>query len=175
MELSQLGASDMIQSHEKKINALVVEDVKVVTREVEVVVPKFVERIVEVPVYVNKEVEVTHVKVNTETVTTQNITVEERIVEVPKLVEKDVIVERPVYKPVEVKDVTIRKVEMPVEVPRITEKLKIVEQEYVVKVPKLVEEIIKVPQIKYIPTEVERIIWKDVPRERCAHCGKMVE
>ena len=31
---------------------------------------------------------------------------------------------------------------------------------------KLVEEIIKVPKIQWIPTPTERIIWKDVERER---------
>ena len=43
-----------------------------------------------------------------------------------------------------------------------------------VKTYKLVEEIIRVPRIQYIPTEVERVVWKDVSRERCEHCGKEI-
>lgn len=40
---------------------------------------------------------------------------------------------------------------------------------------KLVEEEIRVPHVKYVPTEVERVVWKDVDKERCKSCGKVVE
>ena len=54
------------------------------------------------------------------------------------------------------------------------EKLVIKEVPYEVKVPKFVEEIVKVQKIVYVPTEVERIVWKDVYREKCEKCGKEV-
>ena len=31
-----------------------------------------------------------------------------------------------------------------------------------------------VQKIINVPTEVERIVWKDVPRERCSKCGKEI-
>ena len=43
-----------------------------------------------------------------------------------------------------------------------------------IKEYKLVEEEIRVPHVKYIPTEVERIVWKDVDRKKCKECGKEV-
>ena len=58
--------------------------------------------------------------------------------------------------------------------PRVVEKVVIKEVPIEVKIYKLVEELIKVPKIQYIPTEVERIVWKDVYRERCEKCGKEV-
>ena len=61
-----------------------------------------------------------------------------------------------------------------IEVPRVVEKVVIKEIPVEVKVVKLVEEIIKVPKILYMPTEVERIVWKAVYRERCEKCGKEV-
>jgi len=39
---------------------------------------------------------------------------------------------------------------------------------------KLVEEEIRVPHIKYIPTEIERVVFKDVEKKRCKECGKEV-
>lgn len=149
----------------EKINPLVVNDVRVLTREVEVERPKYVER----------EIVVTNVNVKEETVTTQHVEVVNKIVEVSKPVFKEVVIQRPVYIDKEVADVKIKRVDLPVNVPRIVEKVEVREREFEVKVPKLVEEIVKVPKIVYVPTEVERIIWKDVPRERCKHCGKEVE
>jgi len=61
------------------------------------------------------------------------------------------------------------------EVLKVVEKIKIDEKVVEVIVYKLVEEIIKVPKIQYIPTEVERVVWKDVVREKCSHCGKEIE
>lgn len=167
------GGGGLITKSEK-MAALVVNDVQVIRREVEVQVPKYVEKIVEVPKYVDKEVTVTHVKVVEDTVRTQNVEVEEKIIQVerPKFV--DITVERPVFKDVEVTNYTIKKVDFPVEVPRITEKIVVKEIPVEIKKYVLVEEIIKVPKIQYVPTEVERVVWKDVPRERCSHCGKEI-
>jgi len=156
------GSETMEVLKEGKISSLVVHDVTVIKKEIRVEVPKFVEKIVEVPKFIDRAVEVTDVRVN-EVV---------REVQVPKFVEKKIEVEVPDYKKVEVKDVTIKRVEVPVEVQHVIEKTKIVEKVFEVKVPKLVEEIIKVPRIQYVPTEVERVVWKDVPRERCSKCGK---
>lgn len=170
------GRQDLV-GKDIKINPLVVHDVKVVTQEYTVEVPKYVEKIVEVPKFIAKDIVVTHVKVVEETVTTQNVVVKDKVIEVERPVYKDVEIERPVYKTIEVQDVVIKKVEkvVEIEVPRYIEKLHIIKKEQEVIVPKLVEEIIKVPKIRYVPTEVERIVWKDVPRERCKHCSKEID
>jgi len=168
------GGNNRLQLKGEKIQALVVEDVHILTKEVEVQVPKFVEKIVEVPKYVPREVIDTQITVKNETVTTQSVVVEEKVIEVTRPIFKDVIVDRPVYKDVEIEKYTVKRVDLPIEVPRVTEKVKIIEKEFEVLVPKMVEEIIKVPKIVYVPTEVERVVWKDVPRERCSHCGKPV-
>jgi len=168
------SGNTIFSATDKKIAALVVHDVMVVKKEVEVQVPKYVEKIVEVPKYVDKEVIVTNVKVLQDTVRTQNVEVEEKVIIVERPTYRDVEVERPVFKNVEVTNYTIKKVDFPVEVPRITEKLVVKEIPIEVKTYTLVEEIIKVPKIQYVPTEVERVVWKDVPRERCSHCGKEI-
>lgn len=168
------GSSGNISVKSEKIATLTVQDVNLITKEVEVQVPKYVEKIVEVPKYVPKEITVTDVKVVENTVRTQNVEVEEKVIQVDKPIFKDVEVERPVFKNVEVTNYTIKKIDFPVEVPRVTEKIVIKEIPTEVKTYTLVEEIIKVPKIQYVPTEVERVVWKDVPRERCSHCGKEI-
>jgi hypothetical protein len=67
------GGNGRLNVKSEKVNALVVEDVHILVKEVEVQVPKFVERVVEVPVYVNKENAVTNVTDNQETVTTKYV------------------------------------------------------------------------------------------------------
>lgn len=168
------SSSTNISGKTEKIKALVVEDVHILTKEVEVQVPKYIEKIVEVPKYVTKDITVHNVKVVEDTVRTQNVEVEEKVIVVERPTFRDVEVERPVYKNVEVTNYTIKKIDFPVEVPRITEKLVVKEIPIEVKKYTLVEEIIKVPKIQYVPTEIERVVWKDVPRERCSHCGKEI-
>ena len=160
---------------EEKIKAIVVTDVKIIEREQEVIVPKFVERQVTVPKYVNKEILVHDVQVVPTVVHTETVKVVEKEYEVEKPVFKDVVIEVPKYKTKEIIEPVVIRKEIEVEVPRVIEKIKVVEKPYEVKTYKLVEEIIKVPKIKYIPTEVERIVWKDVPRERCKHCNREIE
>ncbi len=168
------GGGQRLDIKGEKITALVVEDVKILTREVEVQVPRYVEKIVEVPKFVDKVIEVTSIKVIGDTVRTQNVEVEERVITIEKPVYKEVEIERPIFKNVEVTNYVVKKVDFPVEVPRITEKVIVKEIPIEVKKYVLVEEIIKVPKIQYVPTEVERVVWKDVPRERCNHCNKEV-
>jgi len=38
---------------------------------------------------------------------------------------------------------------------------------------KLVEDVIKVPKIQYVPTNVERVVWSDV--HKCKKCGSLVD
>lgn len=161
---------------DRKIGSLVIEDVKVVEREIYVDRPVYKEVIIEVPKvkYVDEIVTVTKPKIIEETVRTQTVQVEEKTLQVERPVYTDITIERPVYKDVEVIRTTIKEQEKIIEIPRVIQKTKIIEEELVVKVPKLVEEVIRVPRIQYIPTEVERIVWKDVPRERCSHCNKEI-
>ena len=176
MSLKQMGDEDVLQDSTKKMSALVVEDVKVVTRTVNVDVPVYKDKIIEVPKvkYVDEIITVTKPKIVEETVKTQNVEVIEKTVEVEVPVFTDVAVDRPVFRDVEVLRVSIKEKEKIIEVPRVIQKTKIIEEELIVKVPKLVEEIIRVPRIQYVPTEVERIVWKDVPRERCSSCNKEI-
>jgi hypothetical protein len=95
--------------------------------------------------------------------------VEDQKVERPVPVDK--LYEKPVLKEVEYNLVTFKDLEAIQKalelMPKLIENLNsVIGKLYQVKDYKLVEEEIKVPKITYIPTEVERIVWKDVPRER---------
>jgi DNA-binding ferritin-like protein (Dps family) len=121
---------------------------------------------------VNKEIVVTDVKVVTKEVETQTFKLHENLVEIDKPFYKEVIVEVPKFISKDVISPVIKEVEVLKEVLKVVEKIKIEEKVVEVIVYKLVEEIIKVPKIQYIPTEVERVVWKDIPREKCKFCGK---
>lgn len=179
----------------KQIKALLVEDVKVLTRTVVVDVPRYkdVEQIKFITTeegqikYITKEEEsIKHVTKEEETV--KYIPREEDTIKY-KLVEKEYEVERPVpvdkryERPVLVdKEYTITTFkdveairELVKMVPTLMAEIQRLKVELAgVRDYKLVEEIVRVPQIKYIPTEVERVVWKDVERERCKVCGKEV-
>jgi len=157
------GSGDSgVEERVEKMSALVVQDVIVRKREVIVQVPKFVEtiveKVIEVPKLILKEITVTDAKIETRVVYVDRVEYRDKVVEVPRVTIKD--------------EVVVRKVDKPVEVERVVEKLVVREVPIEVKTYKLVEEIIRVPRIQYIPTEVERVVWKDVSRERCEHCGK---
>jgi hypothetical protein len=159
---------------EKVGGKIVLEDIEIRTKVVEVQVPKFVQKIVELPVYTNKEIIVMDVKVVNREVETQTFKLKENIVEVDKPSYKEVIVEVPRFISKEIISPVIKDVVVEREVLRVVEKIKVEEKVVEVITYKLVEEIIKVPKIQYVPTEIERIVWKDVYRERCDKCGKEV-
>lgn len=164
-----------LKMREEKLNKkIMLEDVEIRTKVVEIQVPRFVDRVVEVAKFIPKEIEVVDVKVKEKDVETQTVVVKENVVEVDKPSYKEVVVEVPKFVPREVIDCVIKEVEKEVEVLKVVEKIKVVEVPVEVKTFKLVEEIIKVPRIQYVPTEVERVVWKDVPRDRCSNCGRPV-
>lgn len=180
--------------NEKLEKSIVIEDIKIV------------ERIVEIPVPILKNIETEQIKyITKEEAQTKYITKEE-----PSL--KYVPYESPTMKYKVIEEATIKYVprevecEKPVPVDKKYERPVIVDKEYevftvkdleatqkvITVVPqliqmivdlektvtnlnekikslceyKLVEQEVKVPQITYVPTPVERIVWKDVVRER---------
>ena len=167
---------DLKMATKELSSALVVKDIRVISKTIDVLVPKFIEKIVELPVFIQKEIVVTDVKVEVKTITNEKIV----------FVDKPLVVERPVFKDVEVECVRVKyidkeiinpilvSVEKVVEVPKFVEKVVVVEVPVEVRVYKMVEEIVKVPKIQYVPTVVERIVWKDVYREKCENCKKEI-
>jgi len=173
-----------------KVAQLVVEDIKIKHREYEVDVPVYkdkeqiryvtkdedqtkfntVEK--ETIIYVPKEVETVKYQPRVEE------TVRYKVKEIE--VEKPVMVEKPYEKPVmvsrEVEIITYKDVDAIKELIGLVKDLREEVKETKknldeIKKYVLVEEIIRVPKINYKPTEVERIVWKDVSRERCQSCG----
>lgn len=166
IEIPQLVFIDTPQvryvTHEEpteKFTTVLKETVRFVPKEVETV--KYATRVEETIKFVPKEVEV----------------------DVPKWVSKDV--EIPVKKEVPLEILTIQNLEqvqqlikdLPtiienlnsavVAITAFTEDIKLAQKEIAaLRGTKLVEEIIKVPKLEYHTIEVERIVWKDVPRER---------
>lgn len=189
-EGGELGVREVSQKLEKGI---FVEDVRILTKVMEIEVPKYIPK--EQIKYVNKEEE--QVKYNTreeETVkynvivsnTTKFNTVEERTTKYIPVEEETVkykVKEEPTvkYKLVleeqtilQLKDLEEIKGFLKV-VPDIRAALVEIEQKLKeLKAYKVVEELVKTQKIQFIPTEVERIVWKDVSRERCTDCGKEI-
>ena len=192
------GANESLEeiTQSKRIDSLVVNDVKVLKRTIVVDVPKYKE--VDQIKYNTKEQQ------QTEFITTQKETLKFIPREVPtikfipkeeqtikyKLVEQEYEVERPVlkdkmyerpvirdkvYEVISYKDTDA--IALLVElVPTLMKELKELKVEMdKLKEYKLVEEVVKVPKINYIPREEERIVWKDVPRERCEKCKEEVK
>lgn len=160
---------------QKKLGGkIVLEDVEIRTKVVEIQVPHFVDKIVELPIYQNKEIVVTDVKVVQREVETQTFKLKENLVEVDKPFYKEVIVEVPRFVNKDVPNPIFKDVEVVREVLKVVEKIRVEEKVVEVITYKLVEEIIKVPKIQYVPTDVERVVWKDVVRERCKNCGKEI-
>lgn len=172
---------------EKLVKALIIEEVKVVEvpRVYEVPTVKFIEK--EQIKYITKEEE--QVKYNTVTKETiqytprqvENIkyvlreeeTIKYNTVEVK--VEKPVIVETPYEKPIitekkytvaTVDDMAVLR-ELLASVPRMVQELKILKEELNgLRKYKLVEKVVIVPKIQWNTVDVERIVWKDVEREK---------
>ena len=172
---------------EKLTKAIVIEEVKVieVPRIYEVPVIKNVEK--EQTKYITKvEIQTKFNTVEEETVkyvpreqdTTKYNTIEKettkysvREVEVEKPIPIDKPYERPRIIEKEYTIATIKDMEnvrmLMDAIPKITETLKKLEEKLSgLRDYKLVEEVKKVPKLEYIPTTVERIVWKDVERER---------
>ena len=182
-EPTELGKEEKIV----KLNApLTIEDVRVVKKEMIVdwpklnIVPttkyvvkeeatkKYVSKEEPTTKYVTKEVDTTKYNVREET-TTKYIPKDEETI---KYTIKKVPTEKfiPVEKEVDLityKDLGAIKELLKI-LPELMKHLKTL-KEY-----KLVTEEIKVPDVKYIPTEVPRVVFKDIPKERCAVCGRVV-
>ena len=176
------------KSVEKKLPAaLVVKDIEIIEekRVIEIPVIKEIEK--EQIVYRNKEEEQTKFNTKEETTikyvpkeeeTVRYKTVEHETVkyvtkevecERPKPVDK--LYERPVIREKEYELVTFKDLEAITKAMDLIPKLVTMVEALQNKLEslydyKLVEKEIKVPQITYVPTPVERIVWKDVSRER---------
>ena len=155
------------------------EQVRYVTREEETT--KFNTVLKETLRYIPKEEPTTKYVIKEEQ--TIRYTPKEVEVEVPKWVNKDV--EIPVKKEVPLEVLTIQNLEqvkgliksLPeiikglndavVAITAFTEDIKTAQKEVAaLRGTKLVEEVIKVPRLEWHTIEAERIVWKDVPRER---------
>lgn len=182
------GPSYKIQ--EKKLTkALVVEDVQIIEKTIEVPIYRLVDIPKEQVKYVTKEEEqVRYTTKEKETVkykaceentvkyvvreeqTTKYIPVEvgvkvERPIVVLKEYEQPVIKEK-IYEVVSYGDAKAIK-ELKDMVPGLIADVKSLKKELDgLKKYKLVEELVKVPIIEWVSTPVERIVWKDVTRER---------
>ena len=193
----KVGAGeDLGFSETQEIKALVVTDVKVIKRTMNVDVPKYIPKeqtkyntIVEDTTKFNKVEENTTKFNKVEEDTTKYIKKEEDTIkyklklkdyEVERPVPDDKKYERPVVIPKEYKIATYGDVEALQKlfelVPKMMSKLQDLELKLAGIIDyKLVEEDLKVPRIKWIPREEQRIVWKDVIRERCKDCGKEVD
>jgi hypothetical protein len=184
------GGDEPLKLKDEKINSLVVEDVKVVKKEYEVEVPKYVEKPqvkyvekVENQVKYNTvEKETVKYDVKSEPTVKYDVKTEETIQYVPKevKVEKpvptDVVYERPVIRDKEYVIATYKDIEAIRELMKVVPELMKQLGELKTKIMntkdvKLVEETIKVPKLSWVTREEERIVWKDVPRERCKRCS----
>jgi len=167
--------------------SLVIEEVKLIEVEKRVDVPKFVVKEVEQTKYVTKEEPTTKYKVEEKDTTKYNVldrdTIKYKVKEEPtlKFIPKEVSVERPVPVPVEYEKPVVKEkiieivkhndvaamqqyLELVIKVKQELEALSVSIDK--IRKYKLVEEIIKVPKIEWVSTPVERIVWKDVERER---------
>jgi len=177
------GGSTQPPFKEEQISALIVKDVKVQTIIKRVEVPEYVKK--EQTQYVTKEQ--SQVKYNTvdkdttrynikEAPTTRFVVNEEKTTKyMPEevAIEKPVIVEKK-YTIATYEDANALQAILGL-VKNLTEEIGTLRTQLnSIRGYKLVEEIIKVPKLLMIPTEVERVVWKDVPRERCQHCSKEI-
>jgi len=181
-------SSPSYKTKEKKLTkALVVEDVQIVEKKMVVNVPVLVEKKKEQIKYETKtEQQVkykTEEKPTTRYIPREEDTVKYRVVEQDTIryMPKEVEVERPVAVPKEYERPVVK--EKIVEIvsytdlaaiksfkdmmPELLQEIKDIRKELDgIKKYKLVEELVKVPKIQYMPTPVERIVWKDVERSR---------
>lgn len=141
-----------------KFKTVEVQRAKIVEKNIEVKVPVFVDYNVPRPVFKDRIITVTDVKVNK---IEQEVIVpifREKVVEVPRYIEKVIEVPKFVEKLV------------PVERLKIVEKVRIVEVPYEVKVPKIVEQEVIVNRPKFR----ERIVDVIKPKYKCQKCGHEV-
>lgn len=168
---------------------IVLHTVRVVEIEKPVEIPKMVVKEIEVEQtkYITKEEDTIRYKVSEKPTVKYNV--EEQVTtkynvnteETTKYVCKEQVIEKPVIKEVEYEKpiITERNVEvinvkdldnikalssivkdLALEIEQLKKKLN------ELKEFKLVEELVRVPKIEWMPTQVERIVWKDVIRER---------
>jgi len=182
-------------TNKESLKALVVEDVRILKRKFIVDVPKY-QNVDQIKFITTEEKQTKFI--TDEQSTTKYVPQEKTTVKyVPKeestvkytLVEKEYEVERPVpvdkryERPVIVdkeytiaiyKDVDALK-ELLELIPKVLKEIEEMKVEIgKIKDYKLVEEELRVPKVKWIPTEAERIVWTDVPRERCESCKKVI-
>lgn len=187
------GDNGLTEVGTKKIHALVVQDVVIHKRAYEVKVPRFVDeeqiryktKEEETIKYVPKEKQTTFFNIKEENTIKYNVREEfttkykvreiecERPVAVDKPYERPVITEKE-YQIATYGDIKALRglIELVPELVQTIDKLK--RKIAGMKDIKLVEEVKKVPAISYTPVEVERIVWKDIPRERCENCRRIV-
>ena len=184
------GSNNSFQLKEEKITALVVNDVKVRTKTYEVRVPKYIDH-EQIKYNTTVENQVRYRTVEKDTLryvekkaeTTKFNVVEQdtiRFIPVDRKVERPVPIDKPYERPVIVDkeyqiatygDVAALR-ELIEILPAVKRELKDLKEELdKLKKYKLVEEVVKVPRLEYYTVKQERIIWKDVPRERCKKCG----
>ena len=177
----------------EKIKALVVDDVKIRTRVFLVDVPKYTtvdqiryETKIEDTIRYNVVETPTTKFIPQELPTIKFTPIEEETIKyVPKDVEverpvaTDKFYERPVIKEKEYTIATIKDMENVRELMKSIPELRgmlnaLAEEMKDLKRFKLVEQIVKADKVTYVPREEERIIWKDVSRERCEKCKGVV-
>jgi len=172
---------------EKLTKAIVIEEVKIIEvpktytipiiKNVETEQVKYVTKEEEQVKYKTNEVETVKFNVKEQTTTRYEPKVEETIKFVPVevKVEKPVVVEKDYEKPkilekeyivATVKDMANVRDLMAL-IPKLILDIASVKKELEgLRNVKLVEKIVEVPKIQWIPTPTERIVWKDVERER---------
>lgn len=172
---------------EKLSKGIVIEDIRIheVTREYVVPKVKFVEeeqiKLItheeKQTKYITKEKDTLKYNVVEQDTIKYNIKEEGTVKYVPKEVEceKPVLIDKPYERPVitdkeyiiaSVKDMENVRALMEL-IPEMSKAIDVLRKkvESLVKY-KLVEEVVSAPRIEWVPTPVERIVWKDVPRER---------
>ena len=195
---TQVGASEegLEEITQKEpLKAIVVEDVRILKRVFRVDVPRYkdVEQIhyvttEEGTIRYNVEEQSTTKYIPKEEATFKYVVKEEDTIKyIPKeeeyTIERPVLVDKRYERPVVIdkeyqiatyKDVDALKSLLEL-VPKVLEEIEDVKAHLdTLKEYKLVEELVRAPKIKWIPTEEERIVWTDVPRERCEKCSKEI-
>lgn len=169
---------------EEPLKALVVEDVRVYQRKFVVDVPKY-QNVNQIK-YITTEEKQT--KYNTEEQSTTKYIPQDKVTIKYTPKEEDTIkykvVEKECEKPIinakeyiiaTYKDVDAIKALLEL-VPKVLVEIEGMKEAISkIKDYKLIETELKVPKVKWIPTEEERVVWKDVPKERCENCSKEVE
>ena len=175
-DVTELGSSKLVVTHVEVIRQREVIKVPEIVVE-KVPTTQYVVQQEETVQYIPRQVETTQYVAREESTTKFIQRDEETVKYVPREVtcEKPIIVdklyERPVLQEKEHQLVTFTDLEaikeLVVLAPRLLSELQ------KLKSYKLVEEVIRVPQVQFEPTTVERVVWADV--HKCKKCGALVD